>query len=242
MRFMWLDVLMSACRRHVSVLDSHAVLNSHAYDAGRAQTALRRLVLSLYRACIYLCLGLSIPGLIACAPTEGDVSPTLPPDTSTPTPSPTAPPSIEDQDPLPSNPSPVSTVTQSDVGEWTMSPTGGPYSDMTGTLTLSDTLDSDTDPVCLLEYALTGYKVTPGCPGCNYTFRIKHVLLEGNPDDCLRTDMPEDEQYLILGYSSETRLIYYDYLDTGTWLPWYEGARVGDVISYEWIAIRGTEE
>lgn len=180
---------------------------------------------------------------VACSPEEDEPTPTLPPDTTTPTAAPTAPPVLDDGSSEPSNPAPVDTLRQLDEGTWLMSPTGGPYSDVSGSLLVSEYLNGSENPTaCQLEYALTGYKVTPGCPDCNYTFRIKHVLLSGDPEDCSRDDLPEDGQYLVLGYSSETHLVYYDYHDTGTWLPWYEGSRTGDEILYSWEVERGTTQ
>lgn len=178
----------------------------------------------------------------ACNSTE-EVSPTptLPPDTTSPTPEAT-PVTDPGTDPVePSNPSPRNTVTFLDQGLWTMSPTGGPYDAMSGTLEMGEYLNGAEEPSCLLTYALTGAKVSTTCSGCNYTFRIQHVLLEGDPEECQRTDYPEDGVYLIFGYSSETRIIYYDYADTGYWLPWYDALRQGDDITFEWSATYGTE-
>ena len=44
-----------------------------------------------------------------------------------------------------------------------------------------------------------------------------------------------------MGYSSEDRLIYYNYNNTGIWLPWYDASRLGDEISFEWESTKGYE-
>lgn len=188
-------------------------------------------------------LVLALSASVGCSGSDAEETPTLPPDQTTPTAAPTPPTNTDPEDTEPSNPSPAHTLRQLDEGTWVMSPTGGPYSDVSGSLLVSEYLDgSETPTACQLEYALTGYKVSPGCSGCNYTFRIKHVLLSGDPEECRRDDLPEDGQYLVLGYSSETHLVYYDYQDTGSWLPWYEGSRNGDEIVYTWEVERGTTE
>lgn len=172
---------------------------------------------------------------------ESTPTPSLPPDTTSPTPEATALPDPIGEPIEPSNPSPRDTVTFLDQGSWTMSPTGGPYDAMSGVLEMGEYINGSEEPSCLLTYALTGAKVSTSCPGCNYTFRIQHVLVEGAPDECQRTDYPEDGIYLIFGYSSETRIIYYDYADTGYWLPWYDALRQGDEITFEWSTTYGTE-
>lgn len=112
---------------------------------------------------------------------------------------------------------------------------------MSGSLLVNETVDGKGDPTCVLDFSLTGTKAGYQCPGCNYTFFINFVLVEGDAEACASSDLPEDGDARVMGYSSEDRLIYYNYNNTGIWLPWYDASRLGDEISFEWESTKGYE-
>lgn len=177
---------------------------------------------------------------LGCSSTPDEqVSPTLPVDTSSPTPFPTPMASSPQEPPPPSNPEPSHTLLMQESGTWVMSPTGGPYDAMSGTLLIEQLLDGKGDPICSLTFSLTGAKAGFQCPGCSYTYFIQHVLVEGDPEPCSGAELPQDGDSRVLGYSSEDRLIYYNYNDTGIWLPWYDASRLGDEVSFMWESSMG---
>ena len=118
---------------------------------------------------------------------------------------------------------------------WEMSPGGGPYTSMTGALTLTEVLDGDDlAPTCLLEYALTGQEAEEGCPGCTATFDVNHYLAAGDFEACGDPDRPEDGALWRLGWNPTTEVVAYDYQGTGVWVDWYAAERTGDTLELLW--------
>ncbi len=126
------------------------------------------------------------------------------------------------------------TITQE--GVWEMTPRGGPWTTLTGTLLVTEVLDEDLEnPTCALTYALTGEGVeAPGCETCDVAFNIAFYLAEGDLEACSDPDLPLADEERVFGWSELDSTIYLDYAGTGTWIPWYEGALDEDTLSYSW--------
>lgn len=131
------------------------------------------------------------------------------------------------------NPDHLLTITW--LAHWDMSPGGGPYTTMTGTLSITEVLDgNDLKPTCLLEYSLTGQEADENCPGCSATFDVNHYLVTGDAETCKDPDRPEDGALWTLGWSGANELVYYDYQDSGVWVEWYAAERVADSVDLTW--------
>ena len=179
--------------------------------------------------------------LFAACGEEGEPTPTLPPETSSPTPEPT--PFDPGDDDEPGDLEPAHTVDQSESGQWTISPSGGIYSNsaITGSLHVTEAIDGSDTFSCELTYALTGVIEETDCPACDFAFRVRHSLLDGDPEACYRDDLPEDDAEMLLGFSAADRALYYDYQGTGTWLKWYTAFKELDNVFFNWERTLGIE-
>jgi hypothetical protein len=138
-------------------------------------------------------------------------------------------------------------------GAWEMSPPSGPYTVLYGELEVMEVIDGKIDPPwCSFTFALTGYISDELCDTCDIAFDVSFYLLDDgeepdeeemdaeNPerayelDDCLTPDMPAHEEIRTLGYSAFEEQIYFDYYDSGIWIPWYEASQILDSVSFEW--------
>lgn len=149
------------------------------------------------------------------------------------------------------NEDPLHTVTMHQWGAWSLSPSGGPYTALTGELRVQEYIDGDrpdtadtqvdTDELlaCDLVFALVGAAAESSCDGCAFAFDITFTLVEGNPSECHDPDLPEDGDPLRFGYSAAQQAIVRDYGHIGLWLPWYPADRVGDRVDYDWEATVG---
>jgi hypothetical protein len=155
---------------------------------------------------------------------------------------------------------PSHSLTILQTGDWLLTPEGGPYTEMTGTLRLRERVDgeflgdtadtadtalpvdtepdtSDTamvEPECDVEYALHGEVVEPGCPGCTATFAVTHTLVSGDPGACLDPEAPTPDGVWNLGYDPTAAAILLNYGGSGVWLAWYDATRAGDAITFSW--------
>lgn len=118
---------------------------------------------------------------------------------------------------------------------WEMSPRNGPYTTMTGSLTLTETLDGDDlKPVSILEYALTGQEAEEGCAGCTATFAVNHYLASGDVELSSDPDRPEDGAIWNLGWNPTDEQVLYDYMGSGVWVAWYAAEPIGDTLELTW--------
>jgi len=78
---------------------------------------------------------------------------------------------------------PNNTLEVRHTGYWDLTPIGGPYDTVIGTLDVDELIDGDTDlPWCYLRYALTGFAVpldpAGGCETCDIAFEVEFYLVE----------------------------------------------------------------
>ncbi|MBL8617044.1 MAG: hypothetical protein JNM72_15650 [Deltaproteobacteria bacterium] len=105
-----------------------------------------------------------------------------------------------------------------------------------------------------------------GCLTCDYAFEVTFfVTIDGgerplsdaepldtggtyDPDDllpvfgleeCRSPDLPADGTVWRMGWSELDELVYIDYGNTGTWIPWYAGDRDFDEIIFDWSRTYG---
>ncbi len=139
-----------------------------------------------------------------------------------------------------------------EVGTWSRSPEGGPYTALVGAIEHVESWDGvappDPDdpedpggppgfegPNCRLAFAVTAVpgQADPGCPQCEvwaYSLRLD----SGDPRWCLGPDRFEDGAEGRFGWSEADRTIYLDYEGLGIWLFWYEATEDGDDLLVEW--------
>lgn len=131
------------------------------------------------------------------------------------------------------------TLTQS--GSWDLSPTGGPWSALTGELHVAEVLDDDQEnPTCQASFSLSGTATTAhACGVCEVVFEIDLSLIEGDPAPCQEPDLPADGDRVSQGWSSSQGAIYLDYQGSGVWLRWYDATELEDRIEFEWTATLG---
>ncbi len=147
------------------------------------------------------------------------------------------------------NLSPADTLTLSHGGVWSQSPVGGPYSALTGDLTVFEYLNDDEDqPWCRVRFAVTGLKTDGTCPTCDIGYLVEfYVVSEGSTEDetadgaevgglarCESPDLPADLERWHMGWSEDEQTLYFNYFDSGFWLPWYEADAVHDDIAFSW--------
>lgn len=135
---------------------------------------------------------------------------------------------------------PAHTVVVTHEGSWEMSPDGGPYTAMTGSLLVTEVVDGDEEAAaCTLEFSLTGDAVDDGCPTCAASFEVLYYLASGDVEGCVDPDRPDDGARQRQGWSNSDSFVFYDFLNSGVWLPWYPGARVGGSIEFTWTTSYG---
>jgi hypothetical protein len=108
---------------------------------------------------------------------------------------------------------------------------------------------------------LTGYATDIMCPTCDFAFDIEFYHVEdededqeepmnpngmnGEPikaeslEDCLSPDLPAHQEVRRLGFSSTEGIIYFDYFNSGIWIPWYEALKIHDNVTLNWEASLG---
>lgn len=130
---------------------------------------------------------------------------------------------------------PANLLTITYTGAWQMTPRGGPYTNMTGSLLLTEVLDgNDLEPVCTLEFALTGEESEESCADCTATFEVLHYLVTGEDPLCSDPDRPTDGAIWRLGWIRSEESIEYDWQGTGVWIPWFEAEQTGDDLLLSW--------
>jgi len=98
---------------------------------------------------------------------------------------------------------------------------------MTGELVVTELLDGDEEaPACAERWSLVGLAAERVCDGCDLSFEIEHTRVE-TEGSCRGADLPEDGDVRVLGYDG-TR-IWWDYGDTGVWVPLYDAGEGEDI-------------
>lgn len=190
--------------------------------------------------------------LLACTAPDAPIA-ELPPadsaprvdDTSGPVPLDTAPDTGLDQEP-------DHRLYLHQEGAWSLSPFGGPYTHMVGSLITWEHLDgeraldtADTglseEPglVCETRWTLVGAAAESTCDGCDAAFDIEFTLVEGDDGPCLDPELPASGDVLRFGYIDADRTIVHDVGGAGLWLPWWTATRAGDDLTFTWDAVVG---
>lgn len=187
--------------------------------------------------------------LLSCAPPEEQPAVTTPAPTTDS--EPTTPTQLEDSgDWEPSDTGitvtdlvPAATVRIVQAGDLTFDPPGGPWTTVTGTVTVNEYADgimpdtgdtavpTDTaaPPACELTFAVAGDVVpAPGCPDCDVAFDLRWELTEGDPGGCHDPDLPETGATWRLGWSAASATVKFDYYGSGVWVDWYLAEAQGD--------------
>jgi hypothetical protein len=138
-------------------------------------------------------------------------------------------------------------------GSWIVSPPVNPEF-LTGEMTITEIAEEDTtNPWCSFTYQLAGEDIpNTGCPTCEYVFNIEFYILDYDetPDDqddmdapmtqanliedCLLPDLPDHGEYRQLGWSFVEQTIYYNYENSGLWIPWYSASEIADEVIFSW--------
>lgn len=126
-------------------------------------------------------------------------------------------------------------------GVWELTPRGGPWTTLTGSLLAVEVLDEEVEnPLCEVSYALTGEEAPrEGCDTCEVAFLVSFYVNEGDPAACADPDLPRSDEERVYGWSEVDSTIYLDYAGTGLWIPWYEGAADEDTITFSWTGELG---
>lgn len=154
---------------------------------------------------------------------------------------------------------PLDTLTLREWGSLLLSPTGGPYTGLSGELRVQeyengvrpDTADTDAEPVvlaCDVVYTVAGvpFAGTP-CDGCSPTFRVEFSLISGNPSLCHDPELPDNEDQWTLGWRDGDDELVKDWGDAGLWQHWAPGLLESDTVTFLWevtvgVALEEEEE
>jgi hypothetical protein len=137
-------------------------------------------------------------------------------------------------------------VYMSQVGNWSLSASDPPFTDLFGTLRITehvDTLDTAL-PVyeCNVTYSLTGSPVDDHtCADCDFVFDVEYFVTAGDPGACHDPDAPASGAVWQLGYDAATSKIYLNYYGTDVWLPWYDANKAGSTVNFDWTATLAIE-
>ena len=109
------------------------------------------------------------------------------------------------------------------TGSWNLSPGGGTFDNLTGTMEVLEFIDFtlpedtgldtsgdtgvpwDTDNgenplLCQVTYNLLGTASDQSCTGCTVTMDVTFYVLEGDPGACRDPELPRDQEVRRLGY------------------------------------------
>ena len=137
-------------------------------------------------------------------------------------------------------------------GSWVLSPLAGPYELLTGEMSISEiAAGNQLSPWCSYNFALTGDVVNDSsCETCSFVVDVKFYLLEdsedtGSPvnqeilqaesiDECFFPDLPTHQEIRRLGFSLPDQTIYFNYYNSGIWIPWYDASQNQNQIDFNW--------
>lgn len=179
--------------------------------------------------------------LLACQPDEDSSPASLPPDPATADSVDTDPSTFTVDTSLGGGTSdevPTHTLTIRHTGTWELTPMGGPWRTLTGTLDVVEILDGDElAPVCALNYALTGTESVENCPNCIATFDVSQYLSLGDPSTCTDPELPTAAAQM--GWDGSS--LWLNWQDSGLWVEWYSGSLIGDTLNFGWEISLGTD-
>ena len=143
-------------------------------------------------------------------------------------------------------------------GSWTLGPNfEAPYDILTGEMTIQEIADGDIiTPWCDFTYSLTGQASNAaGCDTCDFVFDIEFYVLDydEDPDDeedmddmedgpmqarlieqCFTPDLPAHQEIRRLGFSFVEQTIYFNYYNSGLWIPWYDASQNVNEVMFSW--------
>lgn len=143
---------------------------------------------------------------------------------------------------------PDNLLTVSQSGTWSLSPLGGPFTDLSGTLVIQEYVDAldpeEPEYACEVTYNLTGQVDEQStCGDCDFLFQVSHFVTEGDATACREPGTPQHEDVWLMGYDSGSEQILRAI--GGVWVPWADATMVGSDVTYTFdlvIAIQVEEE
>lgn len=154
----------------------------------------------------------------------------------------------------------------------TVTPAGGPYTALTGELSVMEFIDyerpepgedtdipadTDYDPTrpwdsleenplaCEVVYRMIGAPAETSCGGCDFAMDIEFTVQSGDPGPCRDPDLPRNGETRRFGWRGSDNTMLYDFGGIGSWFPWYRGTLEGDTITIAWrssVAVSVEEE
>jgi hypothetical protein len=145
---------------------------------------------------------------------------------------------------------PDNLLTIAQVGQWTMSPLGGPYTDVAGTLEVREHIDAldpeEPEYACDVRYTLTGQVAAEHtCDDCDVVFDVEFFVNEGDPTACREPDTPQHQVVWRLGVDEGREALMLDYGGTGVWVRWMDAETSGADVNFSFekvVAIQVEEE
>ena len=181
--------------------------------------------------------------LIACEPKEAGASGPVPEDTAAVVVTwDTSPVAVETGSMDTGDASPTVTITAVHTGTWNLSPAGGPYTSVDGTIAVLETRSDGERHECDFSYSVEGDAVTDLCDDCTEAYRVSFAFESGNANACSDPDLPALNDRLTFAWSPQEGVLYWDYEDTGAWVPWYVVTRANNAFCLSWTATWGVPE
>ena len=198
----------------------------------------------------------------ACTPSGEDSDIPELPDEDTPLPEDTGPFEIpEDTDNTgPVDQEPLHYLYAYQDGDWALTPSGGPYTALTGTLEVWEFIDyprpsqtdtdipwTDTDypwleleetpVICNVVYRVVGSASEPedACSDCAWSMDIQFDVQSGDPTPCSDPDLPANGDIRRFGWRTSDSTLLYDYQGVGVWFPWYRANGAADQVAFSWF-------
>jgi len=140
------------------------------------------------------------------------------------------------------------TIQQS--GTWSLSPIGGPFTDMSGTMLVTEYVD-ELDPkepeyACEVVYNLTGQSVDDhSCSDCDFVFDVTFFVTKGDTGGCREPDTPAHEAVWQMGFDPDREVLVHNYGGSGVWVEWTEAQLTGSDLTFSFdlvMAIQVEEE
>lgn len=145
---------------------------------------------------------------------------------------------------------PLNSLFISQAGTWSLSPLGGPFTDVSGSMIIQEYID-ELDPLlpeyaCDVTYAITGQSPAEhSCTSCDFVFDVEFFVNEGDAGACREPDTPQHQVVWRMGYDSNRGKILHDYGGTGVWVPWMDAQLTGSDLTFTFetvVAIQVEEE
>ncbi len=148
---------------------------------------------------------------------------------------------------------PLNSLYISQSGTWSLSPAGGPFTDVSGTMLVLEYIDAPPDPkdpkstyACEATYSLTGQSPAEhSCNNCDFVFDVEFFVSTGDASACREPDTPQHQVVWRMGYDSGQGKILHDYGGTGVWVPWMDAQLAGTNLTFDFqkvVAIQVEEE